>query len=325
MTRSLTLALVLAAAIVTNGCSLQKVAVNKLGNALAAGGDVFSSDDDPELIGDAVPFSLKLMESLLAESPRHAGLLLSTCRGFTQYSYGWIHQKGAELEDADLDAASFHLDRARRMYLRARDYGLRGLELRHAGITRELTTDPVRALSSISKNEVPLLYWSAASWGLAISLSKDQPEMVADLPIVEAMIDRALALDEAWQGGAIHSFLISYELSRLGVPGDASERARSHFDRAVQLSDGQLANPFINYAESVSVAKQNRAQFEELLDKALAIDPAGRKEWRLENILAQRRARWLITRKDHLFLTDEPSETNRTSENTSTTGEGSEP
>jgi hypothetical protein len=57
------------------GCSIKRMAVNKLGDALAAGGTTFASDDDPELVKAAVPFSLKLMESLLAESPNHLGLL----------------------------------------------------------------------------------------------------------------------------------------------------------------------------------------------------------------------------------------------------------
>ena len=66
-TRSLFFVLVLLAT--GSGCSMKKIAINKLGNALANSGSTFASDDDPELIQAAVPFSLKLIESLLAESP----------------------------------------------------------------------------------------------------------------------------------------------------------------------------------------------------------------------------------------------------------------
>src|SRR5207247_766810 len=69
------------------GCSLRKVAVHKLADALAGSGTTFSSDDDPDLIESAVPFSLKLIESLLAESPNHRGMLLAASSGFTQYAY----------------------------------------------------------------------------------------------------------------------------------------------------------------------------------------------------------------------------------------------
>jgi hypothetical protein len=57
------------------GCSVKKMAMNQIGDALSGGGTVFSSDEDPELVKDALPFSLKLMESVLAETPKHQGLL----------------------------------------------------------------------------------------------------------------------------------------------------------------------------------------------------------------------------------------------------------
>lgn len=75
-----------------SGCStINRIAINQVGNALAGGGTVFASDDDPDLIKAASPFSLKLMESLLAESPEHAGLLLATTSGFTQYAFAFVH------------------------------------------------------------------------------------------------------------------------------------------------------------------------------------------------------------------------------------------
>src|SRR5258705_8764895 len=77
---------------IASGCSIKKVAINKLGDALAGSGTTFASDDDPEFIQSAVPFSLKLIESLLAESPSHRGLLLAASSGFTQYAYAFLQQ-----------------------------------------------------------------------------------------------------------------------------------------------------------------------------------------------------------------------------------------
>ena len=119
---------------------------------------------------------------------------------------------------------------------------------------------------------------------------------------MEALIDRALALDESWGDGAIHDFLITYEMSRPGVSGDPAERARRHFERAVTLAGGRQAGPFVLYAEAVCVEKQDAAQFEQLLRQALAVDPDAAPEFRLANLLVQRRARWLLARKDELFL-----------------------
>jgi len=288
--------------LLTAGCSLNRLAVNKLGNALAESGTTFSSDDDPELVAAAIPFSLKLIESLLAASPAHRGLLLAAASGFTQYSYAFVQQEAERLEDQDLARAAAERARARQLYLRARDYGLRGLETRHARFGERLRADPLATVRAATVPEVPLLYWTAAAWGAAISLSKDNPEIVADQVLVEALIDRALELDERFDDGAIHGFLISYELVRQGARGDPTERARAHFDRAVSLTGGQLASPYVSLAEGVSLSRQDRREFESLLHRALSIDPNARPEWRLANLIVQRRARWLLSRADQLFL-----------------------
>lgn len=285
-----------------SGCSVRRFAVNQVGNALAGGGTVWASDDDPDLIRDAAPFSLKLMESLLAESPNHQKLLLATASGFTQYSYAFVQQEADEMEGRDLAAANELRARARRLYLRARNYGLRGLETRYRGIEAGLRQNPKEAVRRVkAKRDVPVVYWTAASWGAAISLSKNDPETVADVPVVEALIDRAAELDEAYEAGTLHVFLITYEMARKNATGDPVERARKHFDRAVELSQGLSASPFVSWAEQVSVQKQDRKDFVAMLQKALAVDVNARPEWRLQNLIMQRRARWLLSKVDELF------------------------
>lgn len=284
------------------GCSVKRIAVNKLGNALASSGTTFTADEDPELVRDALPFSLKLIESLLAESPRHRGLLFAASSGFTPYAYAFVQQEADEIEDDDLERAAALRNRARRLYLRARDYGLRGLEVKHRYFGGALREDAKAAARAATKADVPLLYWTAASWGAAISLSKDNPDLVADQPIVEALIDRALALDEKFGDGAIHSFLVTYEASRNGAEGDFAARSRKHFDRAMELSGGFQAAPLVSLAETVSVQKQDCREFQSLLGKALAIDVNAKPEFRLANLIMQRRARWLLARVNELFL-----------------------
>jgi predicted anti-sigma-YlaC factor YlaD len=287
------------------GCSIKRIAVNKIGDALAGGGTTFASDDDPELIKAAVPFSLKLMESLLSESPNHKGLLFATTSGFTQYGYAFVQQDADEMEPKDFAAAEAMRARAKRLYLRARNYGLRGLEVAHKGFTNQLASAPRDAVAKLKKKDVPQLYWTAAAWGAAISLSKDDPVIIAEIPQMEAMVDRAFELDESYGDGAIHSFLINYEMSRQGVKGDAAERARKHFERAMELTHGKQAGPLVTYAEAICVEKQDVKQFEELLNRALAINPDAQPETRLVNLVMQRRARWLLSRKDDLFLSVE--------------------
>ena len=87
------------------GCSIKRMAVNRVGSALAGSGTTFAADNDPELVKAAVPFSLKLMEGVLDENPRHAGLLLATASGFTQYSFAFVQQEADELEATNFAAA----------------------------------------------------------------------------------------------------------------------------------------------------------------------------------------------------------------------------
>jgi hypothetical protein len=119
---------------------------------------------------------------------------------------------------------------------------------------------------------------------------------------MEALIDRALELDESFDHGAIHGFLIAYEMSRQGAAGDPAARARQHFERAMALSGGQEAAPLLAMAESVAVQKQDVQQFDSLLQQALGIHPDAQPETRLVNLVMQRRARWLLSRKSDLFL-----------------------
>src|SRR5436853_316426 len=107
----------LALAVALDGCSLNKIAVNKLGDALSGSGAAFASDNDPELIKQAAPFSLKLMEAVLARNPRHSRLLLACCSGFTQYAYAFVQEEADELEEKDIDAATALRHRARLLYL----------------------------------------------------------------------------------------------------------------------------------------------------------------------------------------------------------------
>jgi len=290
------------------GCStLRQTAVNQLSDALAKGGAGFANDEDPELVREAAPFSLKLIESLLAENPSHRGLRLAAASGFAQYAYGFLEQDADLRADEDYEGASRLRDRARGLYLRARDHGLQGLDSAHAGFARQLRADPAAAVRSAAPDDVPLLYWTAAAWGAAIALSKDNAGLIADRVFVEALIDRALELNEAFDSGAIHAFLIPFEMARPGAAGDPAERARRHFERAMALNGGGQAGPLVSLAEAVTVVKQDRKEFRDLLEKALAIDPGLHPEWRVANLLMQRRARWLLARTDELFLPEETS------------------
>jgi hypothetical protein len=298
MSPKLGFVVVLLLAISSAGCS---VVIGRVGNVIAGNDSVYASDDDPDFVWEAVPFGLKTIEGLLARVPKNKNLLLAAASGFTQYAYGHLQQDADFIEANDLAAATALRARARKMYLRALDYGLRGLEVDVPNFRAQLRKDPQAAANKLRKIHVALLYWTANAWGAAISISKDDAELTADQNLVEVLMRRALALDEAWERGSIHDFFISYEGGRASVGGSLT-RARTHFERAKQLSQATRIWPLVSYAETVSVSTQNRKEFQSFLEEALAFDVNKAPAMRVENLIAQRRAKWLLGRIAELFV-----------------------
>ncbi|WP_024302648.1 TRAP transporter TatT component family protein [Pseudogulbenkiania sp. MAI-1] len=290
----------LTAVALLSGCSLQRLAVDRVGDALAAGGTAYGRDDDVELVGAATPFALKLTESLLVESPGHRGLLLAAARGFTQYAYAYVELPADEAEAHDGAAADTARQRARRLYLRARDYGLRGLAVTHPGFVH-FADEPEAALDEFDRADVALLYWTAAAWAAAIALGRDDPVLLAGLPQVERLVDRALVLDEAWGEGALQVLAGGLAMVRPGAAGQRAAAARRHFERAMELAGNRQAAPFVVYAESVALPAGRRDEFTRLLDAALRVDVAAAPDVRLANAVFQRRARWLLGQAEQFF------------------------
>jgi predicted anti-sigma-YlaC factor YlaD len=290
------------AALTLWGCSVKRMAVNSLGDALASGSSsTFARDDDPELVRDATPFALKTIESLLDASPRHRGLLTAAASGFTQYGYAFVQQEADFTEADDLDRATQMRQRAKRLYLRAADYGLRGLEVDLPGFRDGLTADADAALARAGRKHVALLYWTGAAWAAALAVDITDPGLATRQSVIEKVMRRALALDEAFDQGALHDFFISWEAAHAGTGGSMAA-ARTHFARAVELAAGRRVGPFVTLAEAVSITENNRIEFEKLLNQALAVDVQRAPDQRLANIINQRRARWLLSRAEDLFV-----------------------
>ena len=282
------------------GCSIKMMAINTLGNALADGSSGFGKDDDPELVRDAVPFALKTIESLLDSSPKHKGLLLAACSGFTQYSYAFIQQEADFIEAKDLDRATEMRKRAKKLYLRARDYGIRALEVDFPGFSGQLRTNTDATLAKLEKKHVALLYYTGASWAAAFAVDVTDSSLSVEQTLFEKMLRRALALNEAYELGSLHDFFISWEAGHASAGGSMA-KAREHFERAKTLSDGKRVSVFVTLAESVAVSEQKKDEFEKLLHEALAVDITRAPDQKLANIIAQRRALWLLSRVDELF------------------------
>jgi predicted anti-sigma-YlaC factor YlaD len=287
------------------GCGTVRQAALNSATDLFAGEEalqVFLSDDDPELVGDAIPFAIKTYEILLRQDPKDAELNLATGRLCIQYAYGWLQQEADQIEEEDYRRARQVGDRAAALFRRGRDYVLRGLELRNPGFAAALESDAGTALAAMTAGEVPFLYWLGAGWGGGIAAQKGNMDQVADLPKVEALMRRVLELDPTFDGGAAHEFFITYLGGNAESMGGDPGLALAHFEAAVEASGGLRASPYVALAESMAVARQDSVRFRELLNQALAVDPNVDPDARLANIISRKRAQWLLGQTAELFV-----------------------
>lgn len=282
---------------VSTGCS--GLITNAAADALSGTGSSFSSDDDPEFIAQATPFGLKTMDAVLAETPEHRGLLLALTSGYTQYGYAFLAEDADRREDDDYSGAQELKVRARKMYARAMGYGRRLLELRSPGFFDRLSSDPEALFAELGPDDVSALYWMAAAWALEIAASELDPDVIADLPLVERMARGTLKLDEDWDDGALHLLLLSIEAAK---PGGDLEAAEKHFERALELDGGRRAGTYVSMASSVCVPRQDVVRFHELLEQALAVDEDAHPDDRLVNVIMKRRAQRLLSREEDLFV-----------------------
>jgi len=153
---------------------------------------------------------------------------------------------------------------------------------------------------------VPLLYYTAAAWAAAFALDVTDSTLSVDQTRIEKLARRALALDGAWEGGTLHEFLGAWEAGHAGAGGTV-ERARFHFQEALRLSSGLHASAYVGRAEALALPAQDRPAFEADLKAALAVDPDKDPTRRTAILVAQKRARWLLSRGGELFNDPEPA------------------
>ena len=288
-------------------CSGNKLALRMVSDALSSStsGTAITGDDDPELVGDALPFALKLYEILIEKVNDNPGLYLSAGSGFIMYANAYVQTPADMLPDQEFDKKDRMTARAKKLYLRGRDYAIQGLELNFPGITAALGNGTVSEyLPRMKTGDVPYLYWTGAGWLAAYAADPFDVSVGVGVKNAIAMLDTALKLDEAYSAGSIHEIFISYYGSLPQSMGGSEEKARYHFKKAVELSRGLKASPYVALASTISVKNQDVKEFIALLNKSLAVDVSKKSDLRLVNILAQRKARWLLDHRGDLILSD---------------------
>lgn len=276
-------------AVVLAACSPRALLVQGVADQLAAQGT--AAEDDLQLAREASAFYLKLAESVLRESPGHLPLAAAVSGGFVQYSYAFVAFEAERLETQDARAALQLRERAARLYWRAQRHAMAALEADRPGFGAALSAGTLR----LRPQQVATAYWGAAAWGAAISLSKDRPDAVADLPLAVALARAAAAVEPTHGDGGLATLLATFEAAR---PGGSRAEAAALFDRAEAAAGGRSAGPFVARAEALAQPAGDRPAFEALLRQAVSVAEARRD---LNNEVMRTRALWLLETLDDRF------------------------
>lgn len=289
-----------------SSCSLQKFALTKTADMLSGdmGTEVFSGDDDLDLVGDALPFALKLYETMLSQVPNHQGLLLTTGMGFISYANVFIQTPALMLPEYRYEEKEELNRRAKAMYIRGRNYLLKALELRYPGFGDRLRNQaPETALADMTAEDVPYLYWAGTGWFAAIGVNVLDIGLTVEAKHAISLVDKAYKLEPDFGGGLIHEFYISYYASvPEGIIEGSEDLAVAHFERAVELSGGTNPMPYVSLATTLAVKNQDYPRFKELLGKALAVDPEANPKNKLACAVTQKKAAWYMEHAEDYFL-----------------------
>ncbi|MBD3670128.1 MAG: hypothetical protein HUJ29_05080 [Gammaproteobacteria bacterium] len=252
---------------------ISKSMSNTLSNAIL-------NQDDPTLVRDGAPAYLLLIDGLIMDNPKSEGLLIA----------------GAKLNGAYASIFSNDRARSRHMAGKARDYARLALCERLPKVCAAETKpfrDYPRALEAADKSDVPVLYAYASAWAGMIQANPGDWKNIADLPKVEALLEKVIELKPLYENGQPHLYL---GVMRSQIPpslGGKPERGKSHFETALELSGGKDMMAKVLYAENYARLVFNQALHDRLLKEVIEGDP-NVKGLTLTNTLAQQRAQQLM-------------------------------
>lgn len=278
------------------GCSINTLVANALtGSGSSA---VFTGDSDPELVGGALPFAIKIYEALLDSTPKHQGLMFTTGSLFIMYANAYVQGPAERLPPEEWKEREDAMRRARLLYLRGMSILYDALEAKYPGFNQAAAEEgafqPFLEKKVKKAADAGLLYWAVAGGMAAFSLDVFDFELSSRIPEWIAMIEWAYKLDPDYGGATLDEFFIIFYGSLPEMMGGDKEKAIEHFNIAITKTEGKSAGAYISYAQSICVPNQDYDSFKDNLEKALAIDPDEDISTRLVTIISQRKAQWLL-------------------------------
>jgi TRAP transporter T-component len=247
-----------------------------------------SKQSDLRVIREGMPAYLMLMDGMVEAVPRNARLLLTAAQAYASFASAFVEETDTEY--------------ARTLYEKAKKYALRALELRGLKNPVLKPFDAFEeALNRLGKDDVPYMFWTATCWGSWIQLSLGSMAAVAELPRVEALMKRVLVLDEQFYFGGPHLFMGIWFASRPKMAGGDLTRARYHFQKALEFSQGKFLMTQVYYADQYARKTFDKKLFVATLQSVLETPADIIPKLTLLNTVAHKKAKELLEQVDSYF------------------------
>ena len=230
------------------------------------------------------------------KNPQNPNTLIAACSLMTMYHYGFTMEAADRIIEDNYALGKETFETAHLGFISAYDFGEAALRIKYPEFSEWINGVPSESLD-FKTEDVPVLYWTGAALGGAISSSRGDPKWVIRLPIVGKLFESALKINPAWNRGSLYSAMISYTMSRSDLDIEANEIAADYLQKANIASGGFHGGAELSFAETVLVKTQNKEAF---MEKVQAVLNNQSKE-DVADIIVAERAQWLLSRTGDLF------------------------
>ncbi len=279
----------LLAALACSGC-LDRIILDGTIKSTRDASHAFDTLSDLEVAKEGAGSSIVTLEGELALAPDNEDALFLLTQS-------WVGYGGAFIEDAweraydrgDEDDEAFQADRARLAYERALTYGTKLLETKQPGfVAAQKNSDTMKAYLAkfTAKADAENLLWVGAAWLSRGGVASERPEIVADLFVGVALLERSVELDESLAYATGISALGAYHAR---APDAELKDAKALFEKALALTQRKALSVQVLYAQNYACNVHDQQLYRALLNEVLTAGDV-LPEQRLENVIAKRKA-----------------------------------
>lgn len=270
-------------------CSIEKFIIRQTGTLLDYGAVAIYEETDLILAEQALASNIKLLEGMIKGDPENCHLLMLTTQAIAGYVLGFVE------DDAP--------DRAKKLYLRARDYAARVLVQSDFNLTEEnlLLEQYQQNVALLENDDIDALFWAAFSWAGWINLSLDNPQAFVDLPKVEALMNRVLEIDSTYYHGSALLFFGGIWGTKPKMLGGDPEKAKQYFDKNLEITKGNFLLTYVYYAKYYAAKTLQEDLFKKFLNIVKETPEDVLPGEQFLNAIAKKKADFLLSKSEDIF------------------------